>query len=454
MPAQRPNQNSVLFLGLVMACIVLFLLSLSSTVVLSILSVTVLLILTSWKPEIGLYLMTLCLPIIDYNFFVGPLIIPLVDGLAVISLAGFVLHSIFRPREAKGWRWPALVPYLIFLAAVLTSSFFTEYIAASVWYGIRWIALFYFAYIILPVNIIKDEARLRKVLWCMLFSQLAVALIGLSSLFLQDWQNLSTRIRPVSFFGGWPLGDNHNLIAEFLVVGVFFTIAMRYWTRSSQALKYLTLSSGFLMMVALGTFSRAAWIALFLQWALYLAYRASIKKSLVPFLIVLFLLSPLAIYMVRLQSQFEVGVSSTQSRLLLTEISVQALLEKPFFGHGSGNFYGIVGDNIRFLAKYGSALDSHGVIQKIIAENGLVGMATFSVFVISLFYILWIAIRSARGTPFMNIILPLSVGAFGGFFFQFFNTSYYKGKAWLPIGIAIAAAYLMHDKKIQTYAKK
>ena len=84
--------------------------------------------------------------------------------------------------------------------------------------------------------------------------------------------------------------------------------------------------------------------------------------------------------MVKLQGQYEIGVSSTENRLLMAQISWQAFKERSFFGEGSGQFINLVADDIRFRAKYGEPLDSHGIWQKILAENGLFGILTFIVF--------------------------------------------------------------------------
>ena len=72
--------------------------------------------------------------------------------------------------------------------------------------------------------------------------------------------------------------------------------------------------------------------------------------------------------------------SSTENRLLLTQIAWRAFVSKPMLGYGPGMFVNIVDDNIRFRAKYGDPLDSHGIWQKMIAEVGLIGSATFAIF--------------------------------------------------------------------------
>jgi O-antigen ligase len=137
--------------------------------------------------------------------------------------------------------------------------------------------------------------------------------------------------------------------------------------------------------------------------------------------------------------------------LLLTQIAGRAFLNHPAFGYGSGAFVTLVGDNIRFGANYGDPLDSHGIWQKIIAENGFFGVLTFLIFITLLFRQLYRAIKKYRAEA--GLLLPLAVGALGGFVYQCFNTSYYKGKLWLPIAVALVAVKLI-TMKYERLAKK
>ncbi len=313
--------------------------------------------------------------------------------------------------------------------------------------------LFYLGYIWLPVNLIKEKRILRNCLACFVISGLLVSFMGLISLTQQDWHNEFVRIRPVGISGIYPIGDNHNLIAEVLIVAIFFSLALKYWFKSGRAKRIINLSVVFLSLVLLGTFSRAAWLVLFIQVLIYLFYknRKSIKKIILPLVLALIIISPLIFYMVKFQQEYEIGVSSMENRLLMTEISWQAFRQKPFFGQGSGEFINLVANNIRFRAKYGPPLDSHGIWQKILAENGLFGILTFLVFVYCIFSLFYKAVKKYKFD--LQLLLPLAIGSLGIFLFEFFNTSYYKGKLWLPIALTLAAVYLIREKKIYVREK-
>jgi hypothetical protein len=45
--------------------------------------------------------------------------------------------------------------------------------------------------------------------------------------------------------------------------------------------------------------------------------------------------------------------------------------------------------------------------------------------------------------------LPIIFGAIGITIMEFFNTSYYKGKMWLPIALGLAAVNLIREKERQ-----
>lgn len=78
-------------------------------------------------------------------------------------------------------------------------------------------------------------------------------------------------------------------------------------------------------------------------------------------------------------------------------------------------------------------------------ENGSLGLIALAVLFISLVSIWWQAwLNNPKSRPWLT---PLILGAFGGLLFQLFNTSYYKGKVWLPVAISLAAIRLLDYEK-------
>jgi hypothetical protein len=142
------------------------------------------------------------------------------------------------------------------------------------------------------------------------------------------------------------------------------------------------------------------------------------------------------------------NTSSTENRVLLTEISLNAFKDRPLLGYGNGEFVNLVGENIRFRAKYGEPLDSHGMLQKLLAENGIIGLSAWLFILVYLARTAFLALK--RYYPKLKWILPFCLAAGGGLFFQFFNTSYFKGRVWFPI-VLFLMAIIFSD---ELYAKK
>lgn len=403
------------------------------------------------KPEIGLYLMIFFLPVIHLNFNYNNLIIPLIDLLSLIVaisfLARIVYFKLFNNTSEK-IKLPYLFVFLLFFSATIISSLLSNNIISSLWYDLRWILFFYLIYLVLPYNIIKNEKIFKNSIIVFVISGLIIAGLGLASLYFQDWQNEFVRVKPLGWHNIYPLGQNQNLLAEIWIVTIFFTLALKYWLDSLRFKKIINIIVVLLILILLGTFSRAAWLILLLQFLIYFIYRGKLitKKIIVPAILILVILFPLVIYMSKIQNQYNIGQSSTESRWLMTQISWQAFNNKPIFGWGSGEFINLVADNLRFRAKYGEPLDSHGVWQKILAENGLTGIIAFAIFSFYIFKDFFIAIKRHREK--INLLLPLIVGCLGVFLFEFFNTSYYKGKLWLTVALVMMAIKLVNENKI------
>lgn len=402
------------------------------------------------RPEIGLYLMAFFLPVLGWSFYVLGMDIPFIDGLALLVLLSFVLRffffALFSPGQKITLKWPLFLPFFVFLLISLLSAFLSNDIIYSLKYLARWPLFLYFAYIFLPYNLLISGKILKKTIIALVASTLLVLMSGYLSLYGQDWQESFFRLQTLSWWGIYPFGDNHNLIAEFLNVGAFLILTFKALTKNNRVKRWLDVA---FVLTALGiilTFSRAAWITLFLQIIIYIAYHLGQKKQQTAHIvfaafIILIIMSPLAWKMTQLQKD---NVSSTEDRWLLTEISLKTLDNRPYLGYGSGEFINLVAESVRFRAKYGEPIDSHGFLQKILAENGLFGLAAWLFLIIYLIKTGYQALKKYQtNNPWL---LPLIIAGGGGLFYQLFNTSYYKGKVWLPIILTLAAIRLLETK--------
>jgi O-antigen ligase len=414
------------------------------------------------RPLIGLYLMIFFLPIVGLAFHFDLLEIPFIDLLSLVVLVSFSLQQLyvsFFQKEKEKLKFPFAPAFLLFFFLALLSSFFSANISESIWYSFRWILFFYLSFIVLPFNLVKSSKLLKNTLLILALSGLLLSLVGFASLFFQDPQDSFFRVRPLYLFGDWIFGENFNLLAEFLVITVFVVFALKYYYRSFRTRRLLDILAVFILFINLMTFGRTAWITIFLQLILYfLIYKLIIRKegirikeAVISIFLLVAMISPFFLKMMSLQ---EHNISSTSNRILLTEISWQAFLEKPFFGHGGGSFVDLVSSNTRFAAQYGDPLDSHGFGQKVLSESGIFGALSFLLFLFLIFRHIYLGLVSNK-EDYM-LLLPLFVASFGAYFYQVFNTSYYKARVWIPIALTLVAVEIINrkNKKEKEYEKK
>lgn len=409
------------------------------------------------RPSLGIYLLAIFLPVIGWDFYFGNFILPLIDLLAIINLGAFLINHFYKKisssEKEPALKWPLIIPFSLFFLASIISNILSIQPGNSFYYFLRWPFFLYFAYIFAPANIITNAKILKRSVILIFISTMAVLLSGYLSLINQDIQNAFFRLHSSRFFGLYPFGENHNLIAEFLNVGAFFILVIKEFIKEPR---YRRLINAIFIITAIGillTFSRAAWITLSLQCIIYLVYRLkneveAKRKAASLIFLALIAITPIFWKMNTLQDN---NTGSTASRLLLSEISYKAWLEKPLFGHGSGEFINLVGADIRFTANHGEPMDSHGLIQKVLAENGLIGLIAWLGILFYLARFGFLAVK--KYYPKVKWVLPFALAAGGGIFFQLFNTSYYKGRVWLPL-ILFVIAIEMSEKRQRLYVKK
>lgn len=398
------------------------------------------------KIEWGVYLMAFSLPLINWNFNYSGMEIPFIDLLSILVFFIYFLQR-FLARNFDNIKKPHFFSFFAFFLVAILSSLFSQNISTSIWYSIRWILFFYIVYLVLPYNVIKNEKILKNTLVAFSASVLLVSLMGLISILSQDWTSTLARVRPVSIFGIFPIGENQNLIVETLLPGIFILLALKNWYKKDFENKIINILVLFVGAILLLTFSRGAWLSLFFVGFLsaIIYYGKNIFKFLMPLILVFLILLPVIWYMVNLQTTYNVGTTSNKSRLLLTEIAWDGFRDSPIFGKGSGEYINIVAQNIRFRANYGDPVDSHGFLQKILIENGGLGLLAFLIFVMGIFKKYFEVFKSRFA---IGLYLPITAAASSIFIFELFNTSYYKGKLWFVVALALVAVNLIEEKKI------
>ncbi|MDD4994916.1 MAG: O-antigen ligase family protein [Patescibacteria group bacterium] len=396
------------------------------------------------------------------EFFAGSLDFPLVDGIAMILFAAWLMKSLYLWKVKKFDRWQIYFPGIMFFGAFIFVALASVSMAGESWmqslkYCIRPIMFFYLMYLVLPYNLIRSREIFQRCLQFFYSAGIISAMIGFVSLFILPATGLLRRATPIGFFGVSPLGENHNLLAEILVAAfpigmILFRQAKDKWTSLG-----LILGNILILIIALLTFARTAWIAIALEILIYLVlvYRKELQRYLKYIFVPILLVLPFMIYMYVFSTSY-VAQSSTQTRLMLSEIALNLLQSSPILGHGAGMFVENVANTYLFTLEFGQAMDAHGVLQKVGAEMGIAGLLAlafmFGFIIVRLLrsYLLLPATSQGR-----YIVISCLVMAAGSMTYQLFNTNYYSPKLWIPLALALAATKVFrHEERPHLEKKK
>lgn len=384
---------------------------------------------------------------------------PLIDFIAIIvaiSLTAAVFLGVetidIRPLKfIRNFLW--LYGGFVVVAIVAALRAYDNAIGLSLKYVARPIVFVVLLYVLLPLLLIRSKELLERVFRIWFWVGVAIALFGLSSLIVLP-QSGWWMVAPYGINNLAPLGYNHNLIAEVLVaiipIGGWLTFEAYRAGKEREAWWY-AVGTSVIVIAELLTLSRAGWVSCAVEIALTLyLFRPYVKtvwaRGSEHIVVILSAVGIFfAAYMVRFLLGSAVVSSSNYARLLVTEIAKFYFFRSPLIGYGPGTYVAVFQNTHEYVVEFGEALDAHGVIQKILLEEGLLGFLFFAGALAAVIRKLW---RGARRLNFsgelMSVMLIMVAGALT---FQLFNTSYFSSVMWMPIGVALAAAYLYRDEK-------
>ena len=388
--------------------------------------------------------------------FGGSIDITLTELVAGLVLLVWALRMLLR-AQARDRLWKPWLPlfgaYLLIVAAHVLSVFSAVAPDAILVfkYTLRPVLFVYLISVILPVNYISSRRRLMDILGLFGIIGLIFSVNGLISLFFPGTEGGLFRAHPLSLLGVSPLGGNHNALAEVLLFAMPAALAWS-WLSSSvgriesrrMASSRLLLAVGFMSVITLLTFARSAWLALAAEIIFLFStlWRPWIKRRARSFILFFIICIPLVMGMLILSQTTEVK-SSTAARTTLTSVAFDIFLRNPWIGAGAGSFMERLNHVYAYTVEFGSAVDSHGLIQKILAETGLIGFIAFCVFV-ALFIRhvsrTWQALR--KSTAEAHAYLYLVAAALGALVYQFFDTTYWTPRLWIPVGLVLVAGRL------------
>ncbi|MFH1430139.1 MAG: O-antigen ligase family protein [Candidatus Uhrbacteria bacterium] len=406
---------------------------------------------TAWKPMIGWVLTVLAYPFIYLQLFVGGSVnVPYVDLFAMITAVGLAAHLAWqwkygRPSSlAKGkLNLPGILPFVLFIAAAALSLIHVADLGGGVKFLFRPLTFFYLMFIALPAFVIDRPKRLFTTLRVMFVVGCIAAAMGAWSLVFPLDPGGLRRAVPIIVYGMTPLGTNHNLIAEVLVSIIPIGMVLALFA-SGAVRRWYVVGTVLFGVVTLLTFSRNGWLTLAVEGVVLLIaiaklYGWSWKR------IARYAVPAVAVVLIAIGafSMTSVARSSNTNRMRLTEIALEQFLDHPFIGGGVGTFREVVGRDRWYVADFGEPQEAHGLIQKLLAETGILGLTAFLALLAAIVRYIIRVYRSTASTPQWRVILlALLCSTFGSIVFQLFNTSYFVSKLWLPLGIAVAAARL------------
>lgn len=388
---------------------------------------------------------------------------PLVDFIALGLMASLLIAynlklSFFQtestPRRYRSFRH-VIIRYGLFIvwAAIAARFSFENNDPMSFRYLFQPMFFVFFAYVLIPVVVIRSEIVLETILKIWYWVGIAAAGFGLSSLFVI---NDVIRLTPYTISGWAPWGFNHNLLAETLVilvpVGVYFSYRQSKLGLDNRWYVYGTI---FMALVALFTFSRAAWLVIALEAGIFFIIQkqrgwwswTEFFFSQRIWLLTLGLVMAAIITMTMFLNSATVK-NSTLARWDTTLATGFFVAKSPWLGYGPGMFQTVLNRTEVYILEYGESFDAHGFLQKVSLETGVPGFIFFVGFLISILYFLWKTYRISVGHK--QILLGcLYIMTMGAIVFQLFNTSYFNSVMWMPLGVSLAAVALKENNQYE-----
>ncbi len=381
--------------------------------------------------------------------------IPYADLLAILIAFVSILFFVKKAIVEKSFKMSKqilfnLIPliFLFITGALSLLNVWPEQLMASVKYWWRFVGFYYIFYFLFIQAVAGNEKRFWKVSWCMYFLGIFLSLMGLISFIWPEVTHAFRMATPLSWLGLFPYGSSHNLLAESLVSIILFSWLLVYRYQEREYSKWLYLGLAFMIGTVLLTFSRTGWLVLWIELFILAAvyYRHQFMIFIKKFWwIGIVVLALLGIYFITL-AQTNFVTSSNDARIAMIDKSWELFLEHPWIGNGIGTWQEIVSKDIYYVYEFGQPLEQHGVLWKLMAEQGIIGVVTwFSM----MGYFFWILFKNYRKFSLSN---PWRWGALiailvvmGQFIFQLLDTGYYSAKMWLPLGLAFALMYISQN---------
>lgn len=419
---------------------------------------TLVLLLFVFFPTMPIYVMAATYPMTNLQLVYGPINTPVVDVFAAIAVAAWILRvgaswmtGESHPRNIDWWGLPIWGAWVGL--AILSTAFSWE-IIERIRFTIRPLAFFYLAYVLVPLNTIRTKEMLVRLLWILYGLGVVIATYGFYG-FAASLRNpnIPRRVVPIDILGYAPIGTNHSIIAQVMLVSIPIGLYLLYRVHDVRKQQFVFLGMLFMSAALVFTFSRTGWLGLGLEMIIFavLQHREKLRQA-VRYMFGLFLIAlPVVLYMLYFSFATDTVQSSNENRLLLNDVALEMFVESPIWGAGPGTFMHRLGLNKIYVQEFGTPIDSHGFIQKVGSELGVLGLLIYIGFLAYVLYTLANAWREDKKHMENSLLLlAMILLVSGSIFAQLFQTSYYIAEFWVPMGIAVAAARILNTQTKRT----
>ncbi|MFA6099195.1 MAG: O-antigen ligase family protein [Patescibacteria group bacterium] len=419
------------------------------------------------EPWLGVLLVVFFLPFERLGAYeLGGTTIRISQIILIITLGAWFFSLIIR-KKFNFAKNPALVFWILFIAINIVGLANSLNLERSVMVLIYIIFTSLLAFLV--PNLISDKERVKKVVSILLISFVIVSIFGLWQ-FLGDMAGLPTTMTGLrELYTKSVLGFSRVqstayeplYFANYLLLPISLLFALFLSGRNAIKSGWLIILIGLGMVNLILTVSRGGYLAIafsLLVIGIYFLRRLLTVRNLVVFGLAAVLVGYITVRALGSGGQpltlekFQGHVinafygASYEERVETFTNAFTIWREYPAVGIGPGSFGPYVAPHPYYMPKDGWKIVNNEFIE-ILAENGLIGLAVFSLFC------LFLIIRSAKaisrsGDRYLRAVMIGLLGAFIGVLAQYqtFSTLYIM-QIWFMIGLMIAVQNIIFAKQ-------
>lgn len=395
----------------------------------------------------GLYLLILlrpCLdlltdkPVISYADF--SLNLSSILGIFIVAFSSYVLLK----NRKKIKEIPLKGPWILFLSITFISCFFSINMKASI---TEWVRILNLTSIFILGFILTNESNdLNKVIRVIIYSTIIPATFAFYQFFTKTGMSITFEGIHNRIFGTFA---HPNLFAFYLVIPIILALLVFLIGDRRKVINILTIILLILMIILLAlTYTRGAWLAFIIAvfFITIFKYRILFVGTLLALILSYITITPIQNRVKDLVQLNPYG--SIQWRLTLWQDGLGYIKEKPLFGFGTGTANQVIFE--KRGEEYGSP-DPHNDYLKIALENGILGLMSYVLIIVSILYTLYKKYFEIEKPKFKILVLVIM-----GLTFSIYTTSFsdniirntaMQWILWVLIGSTLAVLSKYKKKK-------